>query len=398
MDVNHIAKRVSWLDEERRRDKDEIARLQSMLDTQTEETRDQARHIQELERRLASVQAQFATVSAMDRALQQFKDEIVLFVERQEEQLQEKARDAARLQLVERDKQAKQLGEIHKDLQRLSRLEEEMNLRRAEDQRLGGEVIDLQHKLEELDQTLETRLRNVTYLEEQRTRDARRVAQLQEETTDLLKRQEAQGSRVQSLEEVARRNEYRLGEMDASEAERARQRREFTELLQRAEQAREQQMFRWRETMESLQQRMDKAAEQMRRHHEQYMESKRMLEDLQKLEGRLKQGYAEVTELQRLAEARQRTKLEEAQAENEKRWKRQTLLWEQQWRDHDRRNDEQLGRIAALEKLTQFHSVDLATLWEIEEAHARLWANQSQEWAIHVGDRAAKLQQEKKKP
>ena len=277
MDVNHIAKRVSWLDEERRRDKDEIARLQSILDAQAEDVRDQARHIQELERRLASVQTQFATVSAVDRALQQFKDEIVLFVERQEEQLQEKARDAARLQLIEQDRQAKQFGEIHKDLQRLPRLEEEMNLRRAEDQRLGGEVIDLQHKYEELDQTLETRLRNVTYLEEQRTRDARRVAQLQEETTDLLKRQEAQGSRVQSLEEVARRNEYRLGEMDASEAERARQRREFTELLQRAEQAREQQMFRWRETMESLQQRMDKAAEQMRRHHEQYMESKRML-------------------------------------------------------------------------------------------------------------------------
>jgi chromosome segregation ATPase len=398
MDVNHIAKRVSWLDEERRRDKDEIARLQSILDAQAEDVRDQARHIQELERRLASVQTQFATVSAVDRALQQFKDEIVLFVERQEEQLQEKARDAARLQLIEQDRQAKQFGEIHKDLQRLPRLEEEMNLRRAEDQRLGGEVIDLQHKLEELDQTLETRLRNVTYLEEQRTRDARRVAQLQEETTDLLKRQEAQGSRVQSLEEVARRNEHRLGEMDASEAEHARQRREFAESLQRAEQAREQQMFRWRETMESLQQRMDKAAEQMRRHHEQYMESKRMLEDLQKLEGRLKQGYAEVTELQRLAEARQRTKLEEAQAENEKRWKKQTLLWEQQWRDHDRRNDEQLGRIAALEKLIQFHTMDLATLWEIEEAHARVWANQSQEWAIHVGDRAAKLQQEKKKP
>jgi len=398
MDVNHISKRVSWLDEERRRDKDEITRLQSMLDAQAEEMRDQARHIQELERRLASVQAQFATLSAMDRALQQFKDEIVLFIERQEEQLQEKARDAARLQLVERDKQAKQLGEIHKDLQRLSRLEEEMNLRRAEDQRLGGEVIDLQHKYEELDQMLETRLRSATYLEEQRARGARRIAQLQEETTDLLKRQEAQGSRVQSLEEVARRNEYRLGEMDASEAERARQWREFTESLQRAENARERQMFEWREMMESLQQRMDKAAEQMRRHHEQFLESKRMLEDLQKLEERLKRGYAEVAELQRLGEARQRTKLEESQAENEKRWKRQTLLWEQQWRDHDRRNDEQLGRISALEELTQFHSMNLATLWELEEARAREWANQSQEWAIHLGDRAAKLEQERKKP
>jgi len=397
MDLNHIAKRVSWLDEERRRDKDEIARLQSMLDAQAEALRDQARHIQELEGRLASVQSQLTTLSVLERSLQQFKDEIVLLVDRQEEQRQGEARDAARVRLIEQDKQAKQFSEIRKDLERLPRLEEELNLRRAEDQRLGGEVLDLRHKYEELDQTLETRLRNVTYLEEQRTRDARRTAQLEEETTDILKRVEAQGSRVQILEEVARRNEHRLGEMDASEAERARQRREFTESVQRAENARERQMFEWRETMESLQQRMDKAAEQMRRHHEQYMESKRMLEDLLKLEERLNRGYAEAAELQRLAEARQRTKLEESQAENEKRWKKQTLLWEQQWRDHDRRNDQQLSLISTLEELTRLHTMDLATLWNIEEAHAHHWASQAQEWAIQIGDRTAKLEQEKKK-
>jgi len=397
MDLNHIAKRVSWLDEERRRDKDEIARLQSMLDAQAEALRDQARHIQELEGRLASVQSQLTTLSVLERSLQQFKDEIVLLVDRQEEQRQGEARDAARVRLIEQDKQAKQFSEIRKDLERLPRLEEELNLRRAEDQRLGGEVLDLRHKYEELDQTLETRLRNVTYLEEQRTRDARRTAQLEEETTDILKRVEAQGSRVQILEEVARRNEHRLGEMDTSEAERARQRREFTESVQRAENARERQMFEWRETMESLQQRMDKAAEQMRRHHEQYMESKRMLEDLLKLEERLNRGYAEAAELQRLAEARQRTKLEESQAENEKRWKKQTLLWEQQWRDHDRRNDQQLSLISTLEELTRLHTMDLATLWNIEEAHAHHWASQAQEWAIQIGDRTAKLEQEKKK-
>jgi hypothetical protein len=397
MDANHIAKRVDWLDQERRRDKDEIARLQSTLDAHGEEMRDQARHIQELEGRLASVQSQLTTLAVLERAMQQFKDEIVLLVNKQEEQSQEKAREAARLRLIEQDKQAKQFSEIRKDLERLPRMEEELNLRRAEEQRLGGEILDLRHKYDELDQTLETRLRNVTYLEEHRTRDARRIAQLEGDTTDLLKRQESQGSRTQILEEVARRNEHRLNEMRAAEPERTRQRREFFESLQQAEQARERQMFEWREVMESLQQRMDKAAEQMRRHHEQYMESKRMLEDLHKLEERLNQGYAEMAELQRLAEARQRNKLEEAQTEHEKRWKRQTLIWEQQWRDHDRRNDEQLSRLSALEELMQRHSMDLTTLWELEETRAHERAAQAQEWAIHLGDRTAKLEQEKKK-
>ena len=397
MDLNQLAKQVNWLDEERRRDKDEIARLQSLLDAQSEEMRDQARHIQELEGRQASVQAQLTGLPVLERALEHFKEEIVLMMEKQEEQRHEENRDAARARLIEQDKQAKQFGEIHKTLQRLNPLEEKLNISQAEEQRLGGKMIDLQHKFEEMDRTVETRLRNLTYLEEQRTRDAKRVSQLQEEATGLLKRLEVQGSRLQILEEIARRNEHHLKESKDSEAERAQQRREFIESIQRAEQARERQMFEWRELMENLQQRMNEAAEQMRRFHDHYMESKRMMEDMQKLEERLNRGYTEVSELQRLAETRQKTKMEEWQAQDEKRWKKQLLVWEQQWRDHNRRNDEQLGRIAKLEKETRLHGMDLDTLWELEEALAHLWSSQTQEWAIHLGDRQAKLEQEKKK-
>jgi hypothetical protein len=156
-------------------------------------------------------------------------------------------------------------------------------------------------------------------------------------------------------------------------------------------------MFEWREMMEAMQHRMDEAAEQIRRSHEQYLKSKRTMEDMEKLEERLNRGYAEMAELQRLAEARQKTKMEEWQAEDEKRWKKQLLIWEQQWRDHDRRNNEQLTRISNLEKQTRLHNMDLTALWEIETSLARHWSSQAQEWAIRFGDREAKLQQEKKK-
>jgi chromosome segregation ATPase len=397
-DLNQIATQVGWLDEERRRDKDTITRLQSALDAQTEEMRDQVRRIQELEGRLTSAQAQMVSQSALERTLQQFKDEITLLLERQEEKLQEKNREAGRLRIVEQEKMAKQSGELRKELMHLSRLDEEFNLCRAEVQRLGGKALDFQHKFEEWDQMLGTRLRNLTYLEEQRTRDAKRMAQLQEETTDLLKRQEAMTLRVQTQEEAARRNEHRMNGLDASEAERAQQRREFIESLQRAEQARARQMTEWREMVEDWQKRMNEAAEQMRRSYDQYMESKRMLENLEKLEERLNRGFAETAELLRLAEARQKTKLEEWQAEDEKRNRKQLLLWEQQWRDHDRRNEEQLGRISALEKQAQFHGTKLAALWEIEETHAHNWANQAQELTSHLGELEVKLQKEKKRP
>ncbi len=397
-DLNQIAKQVSWLDEERRRDKDTITRLQSALDAQGEEMHDQMRRVRELEGRLASAQTRLTEFGALERMLEQFKAEIALILERYTEQRQEEGRDAARVRLVEQEKAARQANEMRKEFQRLSRLEEELNLCRAEEQRLGAQLFDMQHKFQELDQMLETRLRNLTYLEDRRAHDAKRMAQLQQETTEILKRQETMLLRTQALEEMGRRNEQRMHEFVASEAERNQRRREFLESVQRAEQARERQMLEWREMMETLQKRMDEAAEQMRRYHEHYMESKRMFENLQKLEERLNRSYNEMAELQRLGEARQKTRLEEWQVEDEKRMKKQLLLWEQQWRDHDRRNDEQLRRIADLEKQAQWQGTKLDTLWDLEESRMQNQTNQAQERLVRMGDMAAQAEREKKKP
>ena len=58
MDTDQLTQMVTWLDEEHRRDRGEVAKLQQRIESQATEVVEQARRIQELESQLASTQAQ----------------------------------------------------------------------------------------------------------------------------------------------------------------------------------------------------------------------------------------------------------------------------------------------------------------------------------------------------
>ena len=57
MNLNQLTQMVTWLDEERRRDKTDLAKLQQRVESLAAEVAEQARRIQELEQKLARTQA-----------------------------------------------------------------------------------------------------------------------------------------------------------------------------------------------------------------------------------------------------------------------------------------------------------------------------------------------------
>ena len=81
MDTAQIAQMVNWLDEEHRRDRAEIARLQQRLEAQSSDIVEQARRIQELEARLAGTQAHLTKFGQIEHAIQNTKLEVTALVE-----------------------------------------------------------------------------------------------------------------------------------------------------------------------------------------------------------------------------------------------------------------------------------------------------------------------------
>ena len=391
MNSSQLTQTVAWLDEERRRDKTELAKLQQRVEGQAAEIAEQARSIQELEGSLARTRAQLTKFSHLEKALEQLRTELVLLVEQKEEQRRKADLDAERVRQLERDSQARTLGEIRKELQKLPRYEEELQLRRAEDQRLGEVLLNLQQQIADFGRDLENRTRNLPYLEEQPRQNAKRIAELQQETPELFRRTEAHSTKLQLLEELVRKNEPRMAELDLQAAELRREQQEFFESLRLAEQQRERQMKEWTGQMEEQRQKMGEHEAQIRQSAEQYEKSKQALADLEKFKGRLKQDQAEVAELQRLAEKRQKEQLEQWQAEDEKRWKKNVLIWEQHWRQQDRWNEEHAAHFPPLEESSKANRAQITALWQTWQEYARRQIGEMQDRIVHADEKVKEL-------
>lgn len=143
MDTTQLAQMVSWLDEEHRRDRGEVAKLQQRIESLNVELVEQTRRIQDMEGRLVSTQSQLVRFSQVDEALQQLKNEVVLMLQKREEQVDAEQRERERMRVTDREAVSRSVSEIRKELNRFGRIEEELALRRSEDQRLSELVLTL---------------------------------------------------------------------------------------------------------------------------------------------------------------------------------------------------------------------------------------------------------------
>ena len=131
---------------------------------------------------------------------------------------------------------------------------------------------------------------------------------------------------------------------------------------------------------------MSSFAEQMREFNGQYQRVNAALASLEEMGERLQREQHESSELQRLAEERQRARTEEWEALSEKRWQREKLLWDQQWHDHDRRNAEEVERIKALEALSGINEEQIAYLWDVYTDDIRQQTQATQNRMIKVSE------------
>jgi hypothetical protein len=377
---------LEWMDEEVRRYRAELITAQQRINSQDEEMRELARHIEDLEGRLASQQTQINRVNVLERALEQYKEEIRLLVDQQEEAHQQDRREGSRIKLIEQDNLNRTLNDLRKGLAVIPRLEEELDLRVAEERRLNETQLALRQKTLDLEKRIDTELRAIPYLQEQRSRDSKYIAQLQEQVASMTKSLDGMTNRFLVAEEILHRNRQNVEDLITIRTELQQQQRRFLEEMQMVDQQRQRQNDEWAEAEESREQRMQEFAEQVRIFNEQYQKIRSTLANLESVGERLQREQHEVAELQRLSEERQRGKMDEWEAQAEKRWQREKLLWEQQWHDHDRRNAEQLERLKATEERSESNEDQVKVLLEAVSDDLRLQAESVQHRTIRLSE------------
>jgi len=376
MEHSQLSQMVTWLDKEHQRDRTDLHQLQQRVETLIEERDEQAHRITDLETKIATLSAHVDRVAQMEGYLERFKHEITAMLEKSETRRQQAMRDSDLVRQVEIDNVTKAVSQIRKDVEKTGRYDEELAARRADTQRLSESVARLQQQLLESNKLQDERVRSIAYLEEQRHQDNKRLAQLQVQSSDLIKKIEGQLSRIQQLEQFP----PRIGEVRTSIEEVRQQHAKELERAQFQDAQRERQMKTWHQEAELQRQRTDEFSQQMERYAEQYHRIKKAVEDLEEFKEQIQRQQHETAELQRLAENRQRTQLEEWQVEEERRWKKHTMEWDHQWGEYDKGLAELKLGMTDLEKQAQDNEKQLGLLLEMAEEDVQMRATAARDW------------------
>jgi DNA repair exonuclease SbcCD ATPase subunit len=380
MDIDQLAQMVQWLDEEHRRDRGEIAKLQTRIESQATEIVEQARRVQELEGQLASTQAQLVKFSQVDQALQQLKNEVVLMLERREEQRLHDQRESERTRVADREAFSRGISEVRKDLPRLNRIDEELALRKAEDQRLSEIVLVLRQQVNSVNKDIDERTRSLPFLAEQRTQDNKRVAQLQQENVELFKRTEAASGKLQVLEGNLQRLDRAITAVQPIPSQLRQEVASFVESQKLTDVERDRALARWREEFEEQRQLIAAQQKRLTEYSTQIEEARRMVAALQGFEESIRREHHQVAELQRLAEERQRKELDNFVAEDEKRWKKQTLAWDHQWSEQAKVNKSLAAQTPPLRKELDIQKGLLRQIWRLQETYGAHRLQEAQRW------------------
>ena len=385
MDLTQLSQMVSWLDEEHRRDREEIAKLDQRLQSMAIEKQEQARRLQDLEGRLASTHAQLTRFTQIEQALQQLKNEVVVMLDKQTEARLHAERESERARLSDREALSRSVAEIRKELSRVSRIEEDLVARQAEDQRLGEMVLALRQSVNVVGKDLDERTRSLPYMLEQRAQDNKRIAQLQAENVELLKRTESTASRVPLLDERMQRLEKELQRIQPIPEQLRQDQQTFLETQKLSDVERTRQMGQWVQDFATQRELIEKQNLRIREFDARYEAAGRAIKALEEFQAQIVHGQKQVSELQRLAEERQRKELGEWQGENEQRWKKETLRWDYTIQEQAKVNQKLAERFPPTEKTVALLQREIEALWRLNEALGGAQLQEAQKLLVAIG-------------
>ncbi len=351
MDIEQAAKTIQWLDEERRKDKKELAALQERLNAFQQEATAQARRIQELEAGLAATTTLGARFAKLEELIVQVRTEAGRQIEAVEQRRAESDREQEKARTIDREATNKLLSELRSIIEPVpAKLDQEIQARKEEDARVSRIVVEVQQKVVEVDKHEEDRSRTMAALEEGRRHENKRIAELQVEVGEWRRRQEEVRGRGEVMEDLVRRNDSRISEVAASEAERRGQQVSWMEQQAMLAAERDRRWNEWEGRFTTLQTQAEDFSRRMETYAETFRSIRKVREELEATVERLERRIGEMGELQRLSEDRLRQDWVAFQADDQKRWTTHMLLRDEQWREHDRLEQKTSDRLAAAEE------------------------------------------------
>ena len=369
-ELEEIRIRLEWLDGERRKTTRKLAEMEQRVELQVRELDGREQRIKDLERQLASTNAQLARLPQVDTQLAHFKDEIIQMIEQYDQRRIQAEDELDRLRRVEHEVTARELADIRKDIVSIPRLHSDLELRQAEEARLANLIGVQKNKLGALENQVETWANSFTFLEQKEKQNSRHISEIQTNFPEINKRWEYIYSRLDTLQSAISRLENGLQGLAENQTTLQESTKGWMEQIQIGEYERNQRLESWRRVLDEHTDTIERFGKQWVTFSDQYKEAKMAVQTLSQWQEQIEKQQREAAELLRMETHRMQSRWDTFVHEDEKKWKNFEVDAEQRWlaaNRHEREVREQMNVVEeALERLKQ--EKDL--IWRVQAAQA----------------------------
>lgn len=349
MEIEQLTKRLQWLDDERRKDKNSIAQLEERIVSLEGDLAASDHERNELGGEITRLKTIVSRMDHFDESLAQQRKEFIKEIQSIEKQAVQRDDEIMSVLKAEIRTYESPIFDLRKDLENLRDVKKEIQSGMAEDNRLNRRIDDLVNIIEDLKRNEEEQSRVYRLIEDGRRQDSKRLTDLQGELVALRKRSDEYRGRIDVSDTTIRRLETRLNELVTAEQERGDAQAVFQEKQALVAVEREAEWKAWEARFETIEKQSVDVENQLQSLDATYRTVKRTQEAVDDLMLRVERRINEVAEVQRLAEERFRQEWTTFRADDQKRWTNYTLSQDEQRGEIGRRFDRMTERLTLVE-------------------------------------------------
>ena len=380
MEMEQILKHVDWLDDERRKDKSTLSRLEERMTALEGNIPPLSQQIKELSGEITRLGALLARMDHFDEALLQQRIEAKQSVEEIEKQIRKRQDDDEKVRRVEMRAIDTNLGDIRKELAPIPELKRGIQARVEEESRLARSIDEVRTRIETVRHNEEEYTRSYRLLEDGRRQDSKRLTDLQGEVSALRKHVDDQRGRMELTSNTLRKIETRLNEVSTLETERREAQETFLENQALLQVERERVWKDWQARFETIEKQTADVEANLQSLDSTHRAVKRSQQSLEELTQKVDRRINELTEIQRLSEERFRQEWVTFKADDQKRWTNYTLTQEEQHGESVRQYEKLSERVTHLEDSIQELQDLLSQMNELSEKRLQSLLSVTHEW------------------
>ena len=355
MELEELAKRLDWLEKERRKDHSVISDLHEKLTSYEGSFNAIQARVKEFSEDLSHFSSAAGRLEQFDTLVAQHRAEITKTIEDMEKRRAKHERDVDARRRLEQEGLSKSLNDMRASVDSLLELRKAVQARVDEDARLARTIAETDQKLEDNNRSNEDIRRSIRVADEGRKNDAKRLADMQGELAAIRKRADEAREKADLNGDGLRLLDGRLNEILSSETERRQAQMAFIEQQSLAQVERDRAWKEWQVRFDNFAKQTAGLDQQLTTFDETQRLLKRTQETFEDINQRLERRINEITEIQRLAEDRFRQEWVTFKSDDQKRWTNYSLTQDEIVKDIRSELEKAGMRLTALDDLAQTH-------------------------------------------